>query len=220
MYSILKQVLSVDDLTQIRAMISEGSFIDGRATSVLQSKNNLQLPMGSEVARAVGAFARERLRTHALFKLAVQPMVVHPPLVSRYCEGMEYPDHVDVALMAGMRTDVAVTIFLNELESYDGGELVIDSGNGTRRYRLAAGDAIAYPASTVHHVSRVTRGERLCVVTWVQSRVRDPAKRQILFDLGTSSERLVDTACGARLSRSYWNLMRLWADASPGVDFD
>lgn len=215
MHTVLHNVLSVERLAQIKDLIFGGEFIDGRATSVLKSKNNRQLPFDSDAARAAGALVLESLQAHEVFQLAVQPALIHPPLFSLYQEGMQYPDHVDVAVMNGVRTDVALTLFLNDLETYDGGALVVDTGNGVRSYRLQAGDAIAYPASMIHHVSRVSRGERLAAVTWIQSGVRDSAQRQILFDLGQTAQNLADTACGPRLLRSYWNLQRQWGESLP-----
>lgn len=219
MHVVLKKVLTVNDIARVNAVISYTAFVDGRATSVLAGKKNLQLPLGSEAARKAGGIVVECLRAHDTFDLAVQPLMIHPPLFSRYEQGMEYPDHIDVAIMGGIRTDVALTVFLSERDAYDGGELVVDSGNGMRRYRLDAGDAIAYPASTVHHVAQVTRGARLVAVLWVQSLVRDALQREILYDLGLSMRSLEDSSCGPRLSRSYWNLLRLWAETSPAQNW-
>jgi PKHD-type hydroxylase len=216
MHTILEEVMSRDEIAQLKELILKQSFEDGRATSALASKNNLQLAFDSATSRSAGQWVIQKLCEHPLFTRAVQPAAIHPVLFSRYDVGMQYPDHVDVALMAGLRTDVAITLFLNELDQYEGGELVTDTGNGVRRYRLPPGHAIVYPASSVHHVSKVTRGQRLAAVLWVQSCVRDPLRRSILFELDRAARALADTQCGARLSRSYWNLLRIWADAQPG----
>jgi PKHD-type hydroxylase len=213
---VLTDVLSADDIDRIKELIASERFVDGRATSVLTAKKNLQLPVDSRAAREAGDLVCARLQSHETFNLAVHPFLVHPPLFSLYEPGMEYPDHVDAALMGGLRTDVAVTLFLSERSTYDGGELVVDTGNGIRRYALEAGDAIAYPASTIHHVAEVTRGARLAAVLWVQSTVRDPAKREVLYNLAVAMRNLADTACGPRLNRSYWNLLRLWAETAAG----
>jgi PKHD-type hydroxylase len=212
---VLKSVLSVNEIARVNALILSAAFIDGRATSVLGGKKNLQLPLDSEAALKAGAIIVEKLRTHDTFNLAVHPCVIHQPLFSRYEPGMEYPDHIDVAMMGGIRTDVALTLFLNARDAYDGGELVVNTGNGLHRYRLDAGDAIAYPASMVHHVAPVARGVRLAAVTWVQSLYRDPVQRDILYNLGLCMRSLDGTSCGPRLSRSYWNLVRLWAETWP-----
>jgi PKHD-type hydroxylase len=215
MHTLLKEVLSANDLAEVKALLSTETFIDGRATSLLAHKKNLQLPLDSPAGRKAGALIVERLRAHETFSLAVQPLAIHPPLFSRYEEGMEYPEHIDVGIMGGMRTDVALTLFLSDREAYEGGELVVNTGIGSRSYRLDAGDAIAYPATTIHQVARVRRGTRLVAVLWAQSLVRDPARREILYDLGLSLRSLANSSCGPRLLRSYWNLVRLWAETAP-----
>jgi PKHD-type hydroxylase len=215
MYTLLSGVLPVKDVARIRDLVLSASFVDGRETSLLATKNNQQLPVNSETAAKAGALLVQHLCAHDDFNLAVYPAAIHPPLFSRYEPGMGYPDHVDVSVMGGIRTDVALTLFLSEPESYAGGELVVNTGNGLRRFRLNAGDAIAYPASTIHQVAPVTRGTRLAAVCWVQSLVRDPLRRQILKDLGLAMRNFADSACGPRLTRSYWNLLRLWAEPIP-----
>lgn len=215
---VLDRLLGVNDLERLRALIERASFVEGRATSILATKNNLQIPFDSAQAREAGELVLERLRAHDLFKLGAQPMALSQPLFSAYYVGMEYPDHVDAALMGTLRTDLSVTVFLSPADSYDGGELVVDTGVGSRRFRLDAGDAVVYPTSNVHRVARVTRGVRLAAVLWVQSAVRDPLRREILLDLGLAMQELAETSCSARLSRAYWNLLRLWAETSPGHD--
>jgi len=216
MYVLLEKVLTVNDVARVTELISSAAFVDGRETSALVGKKNLQIPLDSDAARKAGTIVIERLLAHELFNLAIQPSAIHPPLFSRYEQGMEYPDHIDVAIMGGIRTDVAITLFLAEKDSYDGGELVVDTGNGIRSYRLEAGDAVAYPATTVHHVAQVTRGVRLVAALWVQSLIRNPAQRDILYDLGLSMRSFGDSSCGPRLIQSYWNLVRLWAETCPG----
>lgn len=212
MQTLLSKVLSVNDIAQINDLVAAGSLVDGRATSVVSGKKNLQLPVDSVEARRAGSVVTERLLAHDKFNAAVLPAALHPPLFSRYEPGMEYPDHIDVAVMGRIRTDVAVTLFLSPLESYDGGALVVDTGNGSRSYRLEAGDAIAYPASTIHRVDRVSRGVRLVAALWIQSLVRDVRQRQILQTLSESMRSCDDTPCAGRLRKSYWNLMRMWAE--------
>jgi PKHD-type hydroxylase len=215
MQVLLEKVLAPEDVARVKGLILSEVFTDGKETSTLMGKNNLQLPVETLASRTASELVVGCLRKHETFNLAVQPQFILSPMFSKYDAGMEYPDHVDNAMMDGHRSDVSMTVFLNEPETYEGGELVIDTGNGERRYRLAAGDAIAYPSSTLHRVACVTRGTRLAAVLWVQSRVRDPAKREILYDLGSTmrSVSLMEGPYGDRLRQSYWNLIRLWADA-------
>ncbi len=132
---------------------------------------------------------------------------------------MAYGDHVDDPVMGPgprYRSDIAITVFLSDPESYDGGELVIRTSFGDRAVKLAAGEAIMYPASSQHHVAEVTRGERLVAVTWVQSLVRDPVKRELLYELNLAREKLLrelpDAEETARVNTAYVNLVRMWAD--------
>jgi PKHD-type hydroxylase len=215
MHVILGKVLPPDQLNQVRQLVLNDRFVDGSATSTLQGKNNLQLPADSPASKEAGAIVTDCLNAHDSFLMAARPQVILPPLFSRYDTGMEYPSHIDQAIVGGHRTDISITIFLNEPDTYQGGELVVENGNGEQRYRLNAGDAIAYPSSTIHHVAKVTQGTRLAAVLWIQSRVRDPAKRQILYDIGATVQylNLVEGPYSERLRQSYFNLTRLWADA-------
>lgn len=212
MQIILEKILEADDLHRVRSLLASEQFVDGRSTSTLTGKNNLQLPPGSQASRDAGTLILERLAEHPTFQLGVHPRSILPPLFSKYEVGMSYPEHVDSAIMEGCRTDLAMTLFLSDLHSYSGGELVVDTGNGTRRYRLKAGDAIVYPATTLHYVAPVVSGARLVAVTWAQSMIRDSSKRQILYDLSSAIATLGDGPYVARLRCSYNNLLRLWAE--------
>ena len=132
----------------------------------------------------------ERILGNELFCLAARPKALSPLLFSRYDTGMQYGSHVDDALMGGMRTDISFTLFLSDATSYDGGELIIDSASGEETFKLEAGALVAYPATSLHRVGAVTRGARLAAVGWARSFVRDPAQRELLFDLDTARRQL------------------------------
>jgi PKHD-type hydroxylase len=214
----LENILSAEEVGRVCALIESEPFTDGRKTSAVSSKHNLQLPHDARAAQEAGALIVDRLRTSERFRHAVQPKLFTQPLFSRYEVGMEYPTHLDAPVMerSGVRTDIAVTIFLSDRRAYDGGELVIETDFGERPYTGGAGDCIAYPASMFHRVSKVTRGTRLAGVMWVQSMVRDPSCREILHELGSVLGSVRDSGVAGpytdRLHRSYWNLLRLWAD--------
>ncbi len=162
-----------------------------------------------------GAFKR-----NGMLQLASQPQAMTMPLFNRYDVGMTYGAHVDAPLMGEMgervRTDVAVTVFLSDPESYDGGELQVHSNGVAHEFKLPAGSAIAYPANTLHRVMPVTRGARLAAVFWVQSMIRDPAQREILWDLETAKMQLFSREGKSQLfdavSKSHANLMRMWSE--------
>jgi PKHD-type hydroxylase len=215
----LEKILSAEDVARVCAIIASEPFTDGRQTSAVSAKNNLQLPHDAEAAQVAGALLVERLQASQPFQEAVQPKLFTPPVFSRYDLGMEYPTHLDAPVMERsrlVRTDVAITVFLSDRSAYDGGELVIETSFGERNYTGNAGDCIAYPASMFHRVAKVTRGTRLAGVLWVQSTVRDPSCREILYELSSVLRAVRQNGAAGpytdRLHRSYWNLVRLWAE--------
>jgi PKHD-type hydroxylase len=216
---IISSVLNASDLKDVREAVSSMRFVDGRKTAgfaARQVKNNTQVSSTDPAGEAIKSLVTKRLTENQLFRTAVRPKSVSPLLISRYEPGMAYGSHVDDALMNGMRTDVAFTLFLNEPSEYDGGELIIESSAGEDVFKLEAGSLIAYEATTLHRVAPVTRGTRSAVVGWVRSYVRSAAQRELLFDLET-----VRAAHYSRdgkssefdlLSKSIANLMRMWID--------
>lgn len=212
MHVIIENVLDSDALARIRTLLAEGVFYDGRSTSTVLGKRNLQLDDRQAGAAEAESLTSEALLRHPLFQRAAQPLRMLPLTFSKYEAGMSYPAHVDNAVMDACRTDLATTVFLSDAESYDGGELVVDTGAGERAFKLPAGDAIVYPATTLHRVAAVSRGVRLVAVTWTQSLVRDAAKRKILFDLAGAVDDFPEGPCALGLRRAYQNLLRLWAD--------
>ncbi|TDU32090.1 PKHD-type hydroxylase [Panacagrimonas perspica] len=215
----LAGVLDADALQAVRAALMHASFADGASTAgwhASKVKHNLQATHDAAAQRVHQALMR-----HPLFRSAVLPSKLRTPLFSRYLPGMSYGRHVDDAMMGGampLRTDIAITVFLSDPASYDGGELIIESHSGDTRYKLDAGQAIVYPATTIHQVAPVTRGERLAAVLWVQSLVREPSRREILFDIDTARRMLWEKAGKQAtpefdlLSKSYANLVRSWSE--------
>jgi PKHD-type hydroxylase len=214
----IADVLSAGDLEEVRGTLATTTFVDGKAGAGWAAKlvkDNAQASGGRELER-LGNLIETRLRRHALFVLATRPKSILGPLFSRYSPGNAYGAHVDDALMGGMRTDISFTLFLAAPESYDGGELIIDTTHGEDAIKLAAGSLVIYPASTLHRVGPVTGGERVAAAGWVRSFIRDPARRELLFDLETARRRLFDregkTAEGDLLAKCAANLVRLWCD--------
>jgi PKHD-type hydroxylase len=214
----IANVLSGDELDTVRAVLAHVPFVDGRETAGFAArlvKNNRQAAADRKLD-TVRALVAERIRENDVFRLAVRPKALTPLMFSRYDTDMHYGTHVDDAMMHGMRTDVSFTLFLSEPESYDGGELVIESAAGEEAVKLAAGSLIAYPSTTLHHVAAVTRGARLAAVGWARSLIRDAARRELLFDLDTARRALFDrdgkSAEYDLLAKSTANLMRMWVE--------
>ena len=219
MQIVIGDVLKSDDLAAIREALSRARFVDGKDTAGFAArrvKENRQADAGDRSLDTVRAMVAKRIMENDLFRIAVRPKQLSPLLFSRYEPGMEYGSHVDDALMAGMRTDVAFTLFLEEPADYDGGELVIESAGGDDAVKLPAGTMIAYPATTLHRVTQVTRGRRHVAAGWARSFIRDAAQRELLFDLDTARRSIFardgKSAEFDLLSKSLANLMRMWAD--------
>jgi PKHD-type hydroxylase len=223
----IPDVLTKAQVAQCRDALDRAEWADGNATSGPQSslaKRNRQLPEGSPAARAVGDAIQDALARNALFFSAALPLKVFPPLFNRYEGGEAFGTHVDnaIRLLRGtdfrVRSDLSATLFLEEPDAYDGGELCVEDTYGVHRAKLPAGDLVLYPASSLHHVTPVTRGARVASFFWIQSMVRDDADRTLLFQLDTqiqqlSAEKGAQNAAVIALTGIYHNLMRRWADA-------
>lgn len=217
-------VLTRDQVATMRAQLDQSGWVDGRATvgpQGAQVKRNRQLPEASPLARELGQVVLAALAASPMFFAAALPLRIVPPLFNRYGVGEEYGAHVDGAVrqVAGsplpLRTDVSATLFLSEPDEYDGGELLVMDAYGAHEVKLAAGDLVVYPSSSVHKVEPVTRGERVCSFFWVQSMVRDDARRSMLLDLDQNIQRLRarlgDCEELVGLTSHYHNLLRQWA---------
>jgi PKHD-type hydroxylase len=218
MQIVIGNVLSADDVTLIRATLKQASFADGRATAGFAArlvKHNRQATNDRKVD-TVRKLVEDRIFANDVFAIAVRPKTLISLMFSRYQGGMHYGTHVDDALMRGLRTDVSFTLFLSEPDSYDGGELVIESSSGEEAVKLAAGSLIAYPSTALHHVAAVTHGERLAAVGWARSYLRDGAQREMLFDLDTARRKLFaregNSAEHDLVSKSLANLLRMWVE--------
>jgi PKHD-type hydroxylase len=217
MQIVIGNVLSAAEIDLARAALAGATFVDGRATAGFAArrvKNNTQVA-GSEL-ETLRTLIAKRILDNEMFRLAVRPKALTPLLLSRYENKMHYGSHVDDALMHGMRTDVSFTLFLSDPASYDGGELVIESAAGDDPVKLDAGSLVAYPSTALHRVNDVTSGERLAAVGWARSYIRDPARREMLFDLDTARRRMFAQSGNSAeydlVSKSLANLMRMWAE--------
>jgi PKHD-type hydroxylase len=218
----IDKVLSEADVAAIHAAIANALFSSGASTAVgsaARVKNNLQLPMQSDAAVKANKVLVAALRAHSAFQSATYMAAMTVPSFCRYEPGMGYGDHIDSPIMGGapmLRTDISVTVSLSDASSYDGGELVIDVAGVPQRWKGNAGDCLLYPSDTLHRVEPVTRGARTVAIFWIQSLVRDPGKRRILYDLSRVLDHIGRASPGEAhtewLRRSYMNLLRLWAD--------
>ena len=186
MYKILP-ILTAQEVEECRKIAASAPFVDGRITNPHNTaKQNEQLHDQSAYQRSAQLLQAALIRNEDLVNF-VFPVKIAPPLITRYKPGMKYGFHTDVAFMqlptGGMRSDISCTIFLNEPESYEGGALHVKLGDGEMRFKLKPGEAIVYPSDTLHAVEAVTKGERLVAITFMQSRIQDPFRRNLLYNL-------------------------------------
>jgi len=226
----IPDVLTAEQVAHGRKLLDEANWIDGKVTAGHQSakaKDNMQLPEGSPVAVELGDMIVAALGKNPLFLSAALPLRVFPPLFNRYAGGQSFGTHVDNAIRQvpgtphRIRTDLSATLFFANPDEYDGGELCVEDAYGVQRVKLPAGHMILYPATSLHHVTPVTRGARICSFFWLQSMIRDDMRRSLMFDLDLAIQRisggeLAENASAqqsaVQLTGVYHNLLRQWAE--------
>ena len=225
MLSIIENVLSKDEVRQLRKHLDGADWVSGQSSAGSLSgevKSNHQLEEESQVAVSLGNHILKVLGNHPRFISAAIPEKIYPPKFNRYTGGEHYGVHVDGAMMrvtgtnVVIRSDISATLFLCEPDEYEGGELVIEGTLGTQEVKLGGGDMVLYPSTTLHQVRPVTQGTRTCSFFWVQSMVQDTGQRTLLYELDQSIQALSSTHEKndkdiARLTGVYHNLMRRWS---------
>ena len=209
----IPNVLNKEQVNQVKQVMLAADWTDGNITAGYQSsqaKNNLQLPENSHAAIELGDLILAALAKNNMFMSAALPLKIFPPLFNCYQGGGNFGVHVDNAIRqvpgtpVKVRTDVSMTLFISEPDEYEGGELVIEETFGSQKVKLAAGDMILYPSTSLHRVTPVTRGRRLASFFWLQSMISSDEKRSLLFDMADSPEII-------QLTGVYHNMLRQWA---------
>jgi PKHD-type hydroxylase len=218
----IKGLIPSDKLAIVRGILDQSQFIDGKLSAgkeAINVKMNEELPQNHPEMAQLNNIVMGCLVNHPTYQYGVLPHRVAAPFYARYTPGNHYGYHIDDPVMGQgdrYRTDVSITVFLNDPDEYEGGELTIKTSTGEQSYKLHAGDAILYPSGSLHQVAPVTSGYRQVAVTWVQSMVRDPAQRELLYNLGLARDELLEQQPGSdltqKISASYINLLRMWAE--------
>jgi PKHD-type hydroxylase len=224
----IPKVLTPEQLKLMRDKLDRAgpAWVDGRVTAGFQGapvKYNQQIDELSPVAHELGDIVLGQLERNPRFISACLPKAVYPPMFNRYGEGMHFGNHVDGSIRIApgtgrrLRTDISATLFLTDPADYDGGELQMDDAFGMHSVKLAAGDMIVYPASSLHRVTPITRGTRVSCFFWVESMIRDDSQRTLLFDMDNAIQVLnrtgADETARATLVGNYHNLIRMWGEA-------
>ena len=219
-------LLTPEEVRECRQAMEAADWQDGRTTAghlAARVKSNLQLPVDSPLAQKMGTLILDKLSRNPLYLSAALPLRVLPPRFNRYEGGGTYGNHIDNALIVipgtsiKVRTDVSTTVFFSAPDEYEGGELVVEDTFGHQSVKLAAGDAILYPGTSLHRVNPVTQGTRYASFFWTQSLVQSDEQRRLLFDLDQSIQQLTadcpDHPRLSALSGTYHNLLRMWSQA-------
>lgn len=218
----IDNILSPEEIAAASAFMAQGDFIDGSLSAGKLAKgvkHNHELAQNSDIYRRLNAVVFEKFYQNEHFQAAAMPLKMVDPFYSKYAKGMYYGAHIDNPIMGKgpfLRADVSATLFLSAPEDYANGELCIQTDAGEQKIKLAAGSAVIYPSSSLHRVTEITKGERLAMVIWCQSRTKDPAQRALLYSLWQSREQLLSENPTAtttqRIDQTYANLVRMWAD--------
>ncbi len=229
MLTQIPDLLSGGQLTHVRELLAKAQWVDGKVTAGHQSarsKDNQQIDESDPIAREAGGIILKALSQNPLFLTAALPLHIFPPLFNRYSGGQSFGTHVDNAIRqipgssARIRTDLSATVFFEDPENYDGGELCVEDTYGVQRVKLPAGSMVLYPSTSLHHVTPVTRGTRLCSFFWLQSMIRDDGRRSLLLDLDLAIQKVGNTMAdhpeaeptAVQLTGVYHNLLRQWTE--------
>lgn len=219
----IPDVLNSLQIERVQSILKQSQFVDGKLSAGKHAervKNNEELSQNDRMLNELNSIVMGSLVKNKSYQNAAFPHRIATAFFARYGAGMAYGDHIDDPIMgpagASYRTDVSITVFLNNPEDYEGGELTVNTSFGEQQVKLPAGHAVMYPSGTLHRVAEVTDGERLVAVTWCQSMIRDPAKRELLYNLNQARESLMqkDPNCAetAKIDTTYINLVRMWSE--------
>ena len=221
-YLHLKGLLNNEQLELIDDLLEQANFVDGKLTASLKAKEvkqNMQIDTNDfNVLPKLQNIVMQALNARSEFHTSLLPKAVYPPLFSKYVETNTYGWHTDGPIMGQppLRTDIGMTLFLSDPDSYEGGELEVQSPSGLVQYKLPKGDAIFYPTTQIHRVAPVMSGTRRVCVTWIQSAVREPQNREILSTLNhvhaNMIQKDINDPNAEQILQVFSNLMRKWAE--------
>ena len=218
MYRVL-DILTLEEVAECRKIAANATFVHGKISNPHnKAKQNEQLHEQAAYQRSAKIVHDALVRSPEFHEFAF-PAQIAPPLLTRYKPGMHYGAHADAAYLqlphGTVRSDLSCTVFLNEPESYEGGALRIRYADGSMSFKLSPGQTIIYPSDTLHEVEPVTSGERLVAITFIQSRVKDPFQRHMLFELNEIAALEGNNMSQENFSRMQLiqaNLLRYWGE--------
>lgn len=219
MFLQIEDVLTPEEVAELRAMAAKAQFVDGKITSPHSTvKDNLQIDHADAAYQASSKLLAAALQRSEPFRNFAFPALMAPPMLARYEPGMRYGAHSDSPVIQlgarSLRSDISCTVFIADPESYDGGELAVRLGSRNVEFKLPAGHAIVYPSTTLHEVKPVTRGQRLVGITFVESQIADSVYRELLYELDEVAALEGNNMSWENMTRLQYvraNLRRIWS---------
>ena len=211
------QLLNSEELEIVRKNLNKEDFLweDGKKTAgkhAAKLKNNLQLKRDSDLSKNFSNLITNKILGNELIKSFSLPKKVHGTIFSKSTKGMKYGRHIDNVYMSSGRADLSFTIFLSSKDNYEGGALSIEDFNSEERFKLDEGEIIIYPSTYLHSVEKVSKGERLVFIGWIESYVKSIEEREYLFDLDAAARSLLSKYGRSNevdlIFKSYSNLLR------------
>ena len=215
---LTSQLLKDEEIQIFRNHLKENSedWEDGKKTAgshAAQVKNNLQLNRSSKISKKLSNYINNKILSNPLIKSFSLPKNIHGIMFTKSSKGMRYGRHIDNAFMSSGRADLSFTIFINDKESYQGGELVIETINSESTFKLNSGEILVYPSTYLHSVKEIENGERIVCVGWIESYVKSIEEREYLFDIDAGARSLLSKHGRSDdldlIFKSYSNLLRL-----------
>ena len=146
------QLLNAEEINFIKKELEEATqdWEDGKKTAGSHAsmvKNNLQLNRNSEVSKKNSQLINKKILSNQLIKSFSLPKRIHVIMFTKSKKNMHYGRHIDNPYMSSGRSDLSFTLSLTNKDSYEGGELIIETMNSEEKFKLNAGEIIIYPSS-------------------------------------------------------------------------
>ena len=214
---LITQLLDDKEIQTFKSKLNNENenWQDGKKTAgshAAKVKNNLQLKRECETSQSLSKFITNKILSNPLIKSFSLPKKIHGIMFTKSRKGMQYGRHIDNAFMSSGRADLSFTIFINEKDSYQGGELIVENLNSEKTFKLNSGEIIIYPSTYLHSVNEINFGERLVCVGWMQSYIKSTEEREYLFDIDAGARSLLSKHGRSDeldlIFKSYSNLLR------------
>jgi PKHD-type hydroxylase len=219
MFLQIENFLTAAEVQSVSETARQAKYIDGRRSNPHNpTKDSAIGDPNDPMAQKASQIALAALQRNEEVRNFVFPQRMALPSLCRYDVGMKYGAHIDAAYLPvgtqPLRSDVSCTIFITNPSDYQGGELVAHLGSEIVRIKGNAGSAVFYPSTTVHQVVPVSSGERLVIITFIESQIPDQLQRDMLHALGEvrALEGLkMDWRNRIQLDYVIQNLHRMWS---------